>query len=150
MNEVDLIRTDLEKNLVMIANNYLNATKLAGNSAKEAVLMAAGVDVYTSAELRQLASHFEALADWLDKKSDELKAQAPRPWPLYINPEMDRLVRTKGFHRWSCTSPSSNNCWIRQDGLVANFSSAKIDLFEFLREKDAKEEMGRLVFGDSK
>lgn len=39
-------------------------------------------------------------------------------WPLGINPGMDEHAKKHGLEHWSCTSPMTNDCWIRQDGEV--------------------------------
>lgn len=38
-------------------------------------------------------------------------------WPLGINPEMDRHANLMSLPHWSCVSPTSNEWWVRKDGL---------------------------------
>ena len=40
------------------------------------------------------------------------------PWPLGINPDMDRHAEQQGLSHWSCTTSTTNQHWIRRDGRV--------------------------------
>jgi len=49
----------------------------------------------------------------------EPRAAPAKPWPLGINPIMDRHIATFGLDHWSCTSPMGNDKWMRRDGMGA-------------------------------
>jgi len=58
-------------------------------------------------------------------------------FPLGINKNMDDHARRCGMGHWSCTTPESNQYWVRFDGLVCSIDFGNFDSYaDCLRQCD--------------
>lgn len=71
-----------------------------------------------------------------------------RPWPLGVCAEMDAHAERQGLAHWSATSPTSNEWWLRRDGLPHRCRWDKPGGYPAeLRELDLEEPPRPWVFG---